>query len=170
MSENEHKKSFYITVQNHKVGPFTSFNEINVLQIAAKLNVHPKEVLEAKLLQQAVSEDVGKPRKRWRIPGLRPSALATCFKKRFFDVGDCDLGCRYYDWCLTQLRAIKEGGVLVFYEKTPLKCSFCHRKFATRLYYVKRGSKEPNSVFLSCERCVSLIPSHWTILELEELE
>ena len=132
--------------------------------------VHPKDVLKAKCRHYTMEDN--QKRKKHRIPrGFFPSALATCFKKRYFDVGDCtDSSCIYFQWCSTQLKAIRDGAVLVFYEKTPLKCSFCHRRLATQLLYVKPREKQPNSVFLTCDNCASAIPSHWTVLQVEKLE
>lgn len=133
--------------------------------------VHPKDVLKAKCCHYAMEDS--QKRKKHRPPrrGFFPSALATCFKKRYFDVGDCpDSSCIYFQWCSTQLKAIRDGAVLVFYEKNPLKCSFCHRRLATQLLYVKLRENQPNSVFLACDNCASAIPSRWTVLQVEKLE
>jgi hypothetical protein len=130
--------------------------------------VHPKNVLKAKLLQWTIEE---KPAEKKMQPTCPQSVLAVCFKKRYFDIGDCfAFDCPYWDWCLLQLKAIKEGAVLLLYEKNPLKCGVCHRRLATKAFYVKRGPKEPNSLFLVCDGCTEDIPKKYLVLEVQSLE
>jgi hypothetical protein len=149
-------------------GPFQTLNDRNPVQVAPRMKVEPKQVLKAKLRECAIQYP---GHKKKALPAFLPSMLATCFKKRFWDVGDCDLfDCSYLDWCILQLKAIKEGAVLLFHERNPLKCSICRRRLATNLLYVKRGPRDPKSVFPACSSCEAQIPERWPILEARILE
>ena len=175
--------------KNRQAGPFRNLNAIDFVQVATELSgldqqaveeweaypgeniekwtTTPKDVLKAKLRECGI-QDPGHKKKS--LPAFPQSVFATCLKKRFWDVGDCDdFGCRYLDWCLLQLRALSIGAVLLFYEKAPTKCSICHRRKATRMFFVERDAHAPNSVFVTCSACVAKLPQHWKILKTEEL-
>jgi len=152
-------------------GPFQSLNDINPINVAPQIQVEPKQIFLAKMRKYPLQEHSKPIRRRCKDhPTFLPSVLATCFKRRFWDVGDCDdFGCQYLDWCILELRALSMGAVLLFYERAPTKCSICHRRKATHMFFVERGAHAPNSVFVTCSACVAKLPQHWKILKTEEL-
>jgi len=181
------------TYGGRAAGPFKDLGQADEVAVAAQLSgfdqqaieewrehpgeskekwtVQPKDVFKAKLVQYALQQGP-QPRRRGPrdYPVFPPSLMATCFERRVRDVGDChDVGCQYWFWCILQLRAISERAVLLFYDKDPTKCVVCHRRKAIRLFIVERGSKAPNSLFVTCNACTAKLPQHWTILKTEDL-
>jgi len=187
------EKGWFFIYGGREAGPYKHLSQPDEVKVAAKLSgldqrdidewkrvpgedkekwtVQPKDVFKAKLVASGLRE---KPQPRRReprdYPVFPPSLMATCFKRRFMDVGDCDdFGCQYWSWCILQLRAISEGAILQFYDKDPTKCVVCHRRKAIYLFIVERGSKAPNSLFVTCNACTAKLPQHWTILKREDL-